>query len=295
MPDDLKKVFDILNTVADGASSFEKPARIGKGSGRKGDDGNPRDRSKPSPGSGVNSGNPDKGGNGPKKQKNCAIRPGKEWSRTGPALNTLQSRSCYRQDRTITDEWVVTSTSYGPTPTAIAAHCSRRWPRACYHYSSAIRVSPSWATLTCPDAAATTTYRGTITNISRSPGATNAFKSQHRGKGWLLKRDGKRGPKCDIDEYPPAYLIDSTHDAWRFSGIGTRGQLVRYLNQSDNRGAADAWKSVCFKPLLEDMSDRDFRAAVERDRAARTIRSGQTIRRMGSISVKQRPAFFWGS
>lgn len=295
VPEDLKKVFDILNTVADGASSFEKPTKIGKGSGRKGDASNPKDRSKPRPGSGVNSGNPGKGGNGPKKQPNCVIRPGNEWSRDGPAFNTLQSRSCDRQDRTTTDEWVVTSITYGPTPTAIAVHCSEKWTQACYHYSSAIRVNPQWATLTCPDAAATTAYRGTITNINKTPRATNAFKSQHRGKGWLLKRNGRGGLKCDMDEYPPAYLLDRTHDAWKFSGIDSRGQLVRYLNESNNRGAAESWKSVCFKPLLEDMSDRDFRAGVERDRAKSTIRYGQTTRRIGSISVRQHPAFTWGS
>lgn len=288
MPDDLKKVFDILNTVADGASSFEKPAKIGRISGRKGDASNPIDRSKPRPGSGVNSGNPGKGGNGPKKQPNCVIRPGNEWSRDGPALNTLQSRSCDRQDRTTTDEWVVTSITYGPTPTAIAAHCSEKWSQACYHYSSAIRVNPQWVTLTCPDAAATTAYRDTITNINKSPMATNAYKSQHRGKGWLLKRDGREGPKCDIDEYPPAYLLDKQHDAWKFSGIDNRGQLVRYLNESNNRGAAESSNpyasSPCLKTCPTEASGPAWRGTGQRVQSGMGRRLGESgASRSGSI------------
>lgn len=290
VPEDLKTAFDILNTVADGASSFRKPTKIGKGSGKKGDAGNPKDRSTPRAGSGVNSG---RDGNSAKRQRKCFIKAGEDWIRKGPASNTLQSRSCNRQDQTITQDWVVTSITYGPTPTAIAGHCSNKWSQACYHYSSAIRVNPQWATLTCPEAAATTAYRGVVANVNNGPIATKAFSSQHRGKGWLLK--GKDQPVCDRDEYPPAYLIDPKDDAWKFSGIDARGQLVRYVDLFSNRGAANEWKSVCFKPLLEGLTNKEFQAAVEKDQKAKPIKDGHGSKRVGSISVQHRPEFHWGT
>lgn len=36
VPDEIKKIFDILSTVTDGVSSFSKPKNLKKGSGRKG-------------------------------------------------------------------------------------------------------------------------------------------------------------------------------------------------------------------------------------------------------------------
>jgi hypothetical protein len=294
VPEDAKKVFDILNTAEEGISSFKKPKKIKKGSGKKGDQSNPNDRSIPRQGSGVNSGKGGKSAKDGKKPK-CSIKAGNEWKRKGPSLNTLESRGCDRQDKTTTHEWVVTSITYGPTPTAIAVHCSEQWSQACYHYSSVIRVNPQWATLTRPDAAATTAHRGTAINVNNGPIATKVFKSQHTGANWLLKSTNG-GPDCNIDEYPPAYLIDPRDDAWRFSGIDARGQLVRHLDSFSNKGAASAWRSVCFKPLLQDMSNNDFRAAVERDPTARPFSTnGKTTKRMGSISVKQRPSFYWGT
>lgn len=47
VPKEIKKAFDILSTVADGVSSFKKPKNLKKGSGKKGDDGNPDDQSTP--------------------------------------------------------------------------------------------------------------------------------------------------------------------------------------------------------------------------------------------------------
>ncbi|EZF93084.1 hypothetical protein H113_06103 [Trichophyton rubrum MR1459] len=49
VPDDLKKAFDILSGVAEGISSFRKPKNIGRGSGKKGDEGNPRTPTQPRP------------------------------------------------------------------------------------------------------------------------------------------------------------------------------------------------------------------------------------------------------
>ncbi|KAL2134930.1 hypothetical protein VTI74DRAFT_10423 [Chaetomium olivicolor] len=52
VPDEVKRVFEVLSTVVDGVSSFKKPPNIPRGSGRKGDDANPTNRSKPKAGNG---------------------------------------------------------------------------------------------------------------------------------------------------------------------------------------------------------------------------------------------------
>ncbi|EHK96459.1 putative Killer toxin subunits alpha/beta [Glarea lozoyensis 74030] len=61
VPEELKKAFNILSTVAGGVSNFKVPKNVPKGSGKKGDEANPTDRAKPKPsgsGSGKNKGNP---------------------------------------------------------------------------------------------------------------------------------------------------------------------------------------------------------------------------------------------
>ncbi|KAI0109823.1 hypothetical protein F4814DRAFT_450784 [Daldinia grandis] len=69
VPDDIKKVFGILNTISDGALRFKKPKNIPKGSGRIGDNGNPTDRAKPKPGTGLGP----SGIGGVTKRKKCKI------------------------------------------------------------------------------------------------------------------------------------------------------------------------------------------------------------------------------
>jgi hypothetical protein len=39
VPEDFKKLFDTLSTLADGVSSFKTPKNLKKGSGKKGDEG----------------------------------------------------------------------------------------------------------------------------------------------------------------------------------------------------------------------------------------------------------------
>ncbi|KID97061.1 glycoside hydrolase family 18 protein, partial [Metarhizium majus ARSEF 297] len=79
VPNDIKKAFEILNAVTDGVSGFKPPKKIKKGSGKKGDDGNPTNQQKPrtlnNDGGGGNGGG-NKDNNKNNKAKRCKIRTG---------------------------------------------------------------------------------------------------------------------------------------------------------------------------------------------------------------------------
>ena len=140
VPDEIKKVFEVASQVVDGVSSFKKPKNLPKGSGRRGDEGNPTDRSKPrnpSSGSGGGSG----GGSGSTKPK-CNVPLAKKTQRMGGGKNTVRLMDCVR-DVTKTTEMVITSIIYAPNAqaTQIGKPCSKQWSQACYHYSSAISAS----------------------------------------------------------------------------------------------------------------------------------------------------------
>lgn len=263
VPDEIKKLFGILSTVADGVSSYKKPKNIPKGSGKKGDDANPVDQSKPKGGTGKGP-NGTGSNSGVKKNKKCSVPKASSTLRLGPAKNTLREQSCVPNPATknvmttTKVEMIITSISWvaNAAPTLVKATCSKSWSQACFHYSSAMRVSPQWSTLTCPQAAATTRYRFEAS-------ATATWASQHRGAGWL--NPAKRvAPKCDMDEFPPAYLLDATNPAWLNAGNKDipGGQLVRYLPAGENRGAGGMWGGACFIPAVKPLSDTQFKNSI---------------------------------
>jgi hypothetical protein len=96
VPDEIKKIFGILSTVADGVTSFSKPKNIRRGSGKKGDEGNPHesDRSKPS-----GSNNPPK-----KTTTKCKI-PAKDVSKVLNG-NVWQKAEC-KAGTTHLTQWVI--------------------------------------------------------------------------------------------------------------------------------------------------------------------------------------------
>ena len=104
MPDEIKKVFDILNSIPDGISSFKRPKDKGKGNGRKDDTANPTVRSKPKGGTG----NGPNGTGGPSSNKKCKIKPGEDLMRMGAAKNTPRSQKCVA-DKTQKNDMIVTS------------------------------------------------------------------------------------------------------------------------------------------------------------------------------------------
>ncbi|KAK4156324.1 hypothetical protein C8A00DRAFT_41196 [Chaetomidium leptoderma] len=290
VPDEIKKVFGILNSVADGVSSFKKPKNIGKGSGKKGDDGNPTDRSKPrNPGSGSGGGG---GGNKPKK---CRIPPAKQTQRLGDGKNILRIQECVN-DVTKTTEMIITSVVYAPNARKIQVEkrCKKEWTQACHHYSSVIRIQKDWETLTyVPEAGTTKKNRK---DAGKGP-ATDRWDKDHKA-GWRLEKyrayKGKEG--CDMDEYPPSYFLNHQHPAWIFGGTDDiRGQSVRYLPGNENqRAGSTLFKRTCFNPVVEDLSNRDFFdkvAAAPNKNKMLVVPKGHKTQIMAMITVDARPEF----
>jgi hypothetical protein len=253
VPDGIKKVFEILSFIPDGVSSFKPPKIIPKGSGRKGDSGNPEDQSTPRA--------PGTIGGGSSKPK-CKVPPSKQMQRFGAAKNTVRVMDCVR-DKTRTIDYIVTSifSAQGATPSQVSRRCAAAYGQACYHYSSAIRNNPKWATLTCPpEAAATSKIR-----VDDSP-ALGTWLAEHKGDGWKDK-----AVQCDRDEFPPAYFLSNQVMEWTWVGEDGHAQLVRYLPSKENQDAGrQIWKSLCFKKPLLDLTDRVIRDKVLADPGALT-------------------------
>ncbi|KAF2972656.1 hypothetical protein GQX73_g874 [Xylaria multiplex] len=284
VPDELKKIFDVLSGVPTGRTSFKTPKKIRKGSGRKGDNGNPTDRSRPRPGSGTGP----NGSGGVSKKKRCRIPAGQSTTRLGRFKNTLRKQDCVSSTTRKVD-LVITSLEYAAsaTPMAVVKTCSQAFSQACFHYSSAIRVNPSWATLTCDEEAATTAHR-------LNGAATAGWSLQHNGAGWLDAAN-RREPRCQRDEYPPAYLLYRRHPAFVNSGRDRTGQLVRWLPASENGRAGQMWKGACFAPPLMDMSDSNFEKAHRKGSKIQSKVDKGVTAFMVRATVDARPEFSWGS
>lgn len=290
VPDDIKTVFDILNSISGDATNFRKPKNIKKGSGKKGDDGNPRGRvRRPNTGgSGKAPKTPSKGGGkgGGSKKKKCNIPKGQEKTdrRNG---NTLRILHCPNdQAKTQTEELIITTATYKPNaqPTLIEKECRSTWGQACYHYSSAIRNNPAWSTLVCPQEAATNTFR-------HDAKATTVWKAEHDGPGWeAASKANRQEPNCDMDEYPPAKLLGFQHPARLHAGATRQGQRTRLLPASENRGAGSMWRGICLHNALDSLSDADFRKAVERSSTNGVAKSGNK-QKFGSATVSVHPRF----
>ncbi|KAI3537510.1 hypothetical protein CSPX01_10098 [Colletotrichum filicis] len=268
VPEDIKKVYDILSNSPAGRDRFEKKKKsdnLKQGSGKKGDDNNPTDRKI-------------------QKGQKCRVPPAKSTMRLGPAKNTLRLQSCVN-DATRRNDLVVTSVIYAPNakPTLVEKECSQKWSQACFHYSSAIKVNPQWATLTCPPEAATTMWR-------QGGNALPAFNNQHAGAGWLDKANLNPPEKCDRDEYPPAYLLGLQDPVRLNSGQNTQGQLIRYIPREMNRGAESMRKGMCMGSAIKDMSDSDYKAKVDADRNKKinVVRVGLT-RTEAAVTATIRP------
>lgn len=284
VPEDIKRIFNILSTVAGGVSSFRPPKKIKKGSGKKGDDGNPTDRAKPRPGGGGSGG----GVNKPKKK--CRVPPSKSTKRMGAARNTIRMQSCVG-DKTMMNEMIITSLAFDNNAEALQVKkkCAKEHSQACFHYSSAIRVNPQWATLTCDAEAATTKHR-------ENAKATKVWSDQHSGKGWYDPAH-RVSKQCDRDEYPPAYLLHKNHPAFINSGKNTKGQLIRVVPHNDNRKAGQMWKGTCFGPPVADLSDANFKAKVNAAANKQYVRKQGLEQTLVAVTVTKRPEFTiseWG-
>jgi hypothetical protein len=311
VPDDVKKVFHTLNSISGGASSYKKPKNVKPKSGKKGDQGNPRNQEKPrsSPkeckSTSTGKGNQRFGlfentnvdfnvdlQSCKRKRDNdeCKIIPGKATKLVGMSKNTLRVEECVAKE-TKTTEYVITSVLYeaNAMPTRVAATCSEHWGQACFHYSSVIRNNPQWAVLPCPQLAAT------VSKKRKEGYVVTVWKNQHKGTGWMDKKY-RQEPRCERDEYPPAYLLDPTNPIYVWSGKDKRGQMHRYLPGSQNGGAAHMWRSECFLPPVRYLGERPLLWKQKVDGAPKNLRRvvvqnkwfTQTI---AAVPVGQRPEF----
>ncbi|EQB59460.1 hypothetical protein CGLO_00145 [Colletotrichum gloeosporioides Cg-14] len=212
--EEIKEIFEFFSSVAGGVSSFVK-FKVPKGSGNKGNDANPTDqsKSKTGTGSGANGlGKTQSASGGIRKKSN--IPKSQSTLRLGAAKNTMRRQPCVAS-KTRKEELIITSLTYGARATQIQATCYAQWSQTCNHYSSVIRNNQAWATITCPQAAATTAHR-------QGAQATATWSSQHRGFGWTRNLNGQ-WKACDRDEYPPAYLLAASSPAIINSGINRTG------------------------------------------------------------------------
>lgn len=287
VPDEIKKVFGILNSIPDGVPSFKKPKdNKGKGSGKKGDDANPTDRSKPKGGTGKGP----NGTGGSSTKKKCNIRPGEDRKRMGAAKNTLRGQKCVA-DKTQKNDMIVTSLRYRANPTRLPVikDCAREHTQACYHYSSVIRVNPAWQTLTCPPEAAATAHE-----MRRL--APTSWSTQHDGTDWQDEQY-RQEQYCDRDEYPPLYLLGPQSPAYLNSGRNVNGQLIRWIPWNENQDAGRNWKGACFIPPLEGsrLSDAEFERRFNAANNKVNRNKRQVTQTFAEIEVDHRPEFSFGS
>ncbi|PGG99158.1 hypothetical protein GX51_06417 [Blastomyces parvus] len=294
VPDEIKTAFEILSQ-APGTRGFKLPKNVRKGSGKKGDKGNPTDKDR---GGGGGKGGGRKGGNanpskGVNNSQKCRIPKGKETLRLGEAQNTLRMQSCVG-DKTQKTEIIITSLAYAANavPTQVKRNCEKSNSQACFHYSSAIRVRPEWGTLTCPQEAAQTAHR-------LNARATDVWSDQHGGAGWKDPANRKWPGVCDRDEYPPAYFLSKQHPAYVNSGKNAFGQLVRYVPNRQNQDAGKMWKGVCFAGPVRGLSDKEVMDKARSAPASRKkiIKEIGEVVTMVAVTVSVRPEFTitaWG-
>jgi hypothetical protein len=126
VPEEAKKVFGIITDISSGVSKAARkpkdpPPGLPKGSERKGDAGNPTDRSIPTKTS-------DGSGN---KAPKCRVALSSSTKRSG---NKLTEQSCVGE-KTVATVWRIRSVTYdvNATPTLVSKPCRDDWPQACYH------------------------------------------------------------------------------------------------------------------------------------------------------------------
>ncbi|KAK8104828.1 uncharacterized protein PG998_011861 [Apiospora kogelbergensis] len=194
-------------------------------------------------------------------------------------VDKAANQSCDK-DETIVTEMVITTLIYAPNAraTQVTGTCADAFTQTCYHYSSAIRVNPQWATLTCPP--------------KRRP--PRIEMADHGGSGWTTANL----ENCQRDEYPPAYLLNAADPAMVYGGIDTRGQLIRWLPAADNTGAGSTWRPQCLRPALIGLTGQELlRRVIAAPPASKSMAPNQPVASkvikttFAAITVDHRPEF----
>ena len=174
----------------------------------------------------------------------CKVPASQSTTIMGPAKNTVRLQSCVAaagdSSTTTKSDYVITSLQFGATPTTVAKPCERKHSQACFHYSSAIARNPQWEVLPC--------VHGHVKNPENNRPGTEAWEKEHH-KSWRDLAVARAGDKCNIDEYPPRYLLSNADPEMVNAGM-PGGQLMRYLPWQKNQGADQMWKSACFVPHI---------------------------------------------
>ncbi|GIZ37972.1 hypothetical protein CKM354_000139900 [Cercospora kikuchii] len=304
IPEDLRSAFDIMSLVS-GGSSFRAPKNIPRGSGRKGDTGNPKDQSTPRPpttttSEPANTASADCHVAGttsaclPTATPNAYVscqNPGviKTWQKMSEYQNVVRRSTCGANRRWTINDYSVTSLEYPVngmpvTKTGTCSLDSREWP-ACRHYSSAIRVRPQYATITCIEEQAKVSPANSI----RRP-HVSVWRQQHSGSGWLETTRRPYQGECQVDEYPPAYLLGKA----RISS--SDAQLMRFIPATANEPAGKIWKGLCMRAPLEPMAASEIaRRVTQSGRSTVTSdRQAETTKWTARIGVDHIPVFSMG-
>jgi hypothetical protein len=113
--------------------------------------------------------------------------------------------------------------------------------------------------LVCPPEAAT------FSNPRNNPpSATKTWAAEHNGgyklggvSEWKNSQYRAKGT-CDMDEYPPAYLLTPRDQAYALAGIHKDAQMVRWLPSKENQGAGSMWRGVCFYGPLKELTPQQI-------------------------------------
>ena len=290
VPEEIKKVFDILSSVADGVSSFKQP-KFKRGSGKKGDSANPTDRAKPKAGTGGGANGKGSGGKGVTKKKKCKIPKGKEKYVLGSLKNTVRLQECDQNQQTKMTEYIIGSINYGQATLAVEKVCSRSWAQPCYHYSSVLDAHPQWQTLKCPPAA------GTTKMTHKRPAVATWYKEHN--DDWrkravsLVINGGIDNVGCQADEYPPAAFLDDTSPIYQNGGNYDQCQMIRFVPAAQNGGAGSMFRGVCMAPvqrLSGDQIQRKVEGAPPQ-RRTRTVNKRGIVQYTAETNVDSTPEF----
>lgn len=303
VPDEIKKVFDILSQATDlgGGRGSRTPKNTKDkfgGKGKKGDEGNPRGTKRPAPAGGQT-------GNSNKKTKKCNV-PARDAVKK-VRDHTRRAASC-SGDVEHRQETVITSIVWPAKPgkLQIARTCSLRHKHACYHYSSALRNNQAWSTLTCPEVAAVSK------KVRLNGPAVRAWDAQHKPGGWkayaianqLPNPPGTPKNTCQLDEWPPVYLLDEQDIPYKNGGKpGAGGQAIRYLPGYDNGNAGQEFAHICFNPQMQEVKEGDFAGLLKAAAPAKTIDGPIVQNKNGgktrvdvtyfAATLDKRPEFTW--
>jgi hypothetical protein len=161
------------------------------------------------------------------------VPPAKSTMIQGRLLNTLMSQSCVAAgggtSTTMKEVKVVASVVFGPTPTIVELTCKKEWGQACYALCSAVAHNNQWAAIPCVNG------KSKQDEDSR-PGPAEYYR-QHVSS-WRDATNRKE-PECDVDEFPPLYLLDK--NSVETTNVGKKGgQVMRYMPHGVNRASGSA-------------------------------------------------------